>query len=341
MSGPSETQAVQPPAEGTKLESALDGWLAFMTISAVWAVLRYFRGVSVLGTDTDPGWDRWHWWLPEIMLGLGLIGVIVLAIQMEAGFRRIMSLANPTAFMQLSGKLLPKLAIVTAVLFAAGLLMSFRAPPDETQGHAARIMFIHVPAAWLSMACYTLIAISSAGYLIWRHPLADVSAKAAAPIGAAFTLLALFTGSLWGKPTWGAYWVWDARLTSVLVLFFLYLGLMALRQAVDDPGRAGRAAAILALIGAVNIPIIKFSVNWWNTLHQPASVIRAGGSTIHPSLLAPLFVMAIAFTLLFIALHLKAMRGEILRRRCEAMIAIHVRTGGAQPEPEGAATSHV
>ncbi len=246
----------------------------------------------------------------------------------SASLWRISTLANPSTFMRLSGKLLPWLIGITVALFVAGLVMSFRAPPDYLQGETAKIMFIHVPAAWLSMACYTLMAISSAGYLIWRHPLADVSAKAAAPIGATFTLLALLTGSLWGKPMWGAYWVWDARLTSVLILFFLYLGVIALRQAIDDPGRAGRAAAILSLIGAVNIPIIKFSVNWWNTLHQPASVIRADGPAIHPALLIPLLIMAVAFTLLFIALHMKAMRAEILRRRCEAMIAIHVRSGG-------------
>ena len=152
---------------------------------------------------------------------------------------RIIALANPSAFMRLSGKLLPWLIGITVVLFVAGLTMTFRAPPDYQQGETVRIMFIHVPAAWLSMACYSLIAISSAGYLIWRHPLADVSAKAAAPIGATFTLLALLTGSLWGKPMWGAYWVWDARLTSVLILFFLYLGLIALRQAIDDPGGQG------------------------------------------------------------------------------------------------------
>src|SRR3974390_582876 len=212
---------------------------------------------------------------------------------------RLSVLANPSTFMRLSGKILPWLAAVTAVLFFAGLVISFKAPPDYQQGETVRIMFIHVPAAWLSMACYSIIAISSAGYLIWRDPLSDVSAKAAAPIGAAFTLLALVTGSLWGKPMWGAYWVWDARLTSVLVLFFLYLGLIALRQAVEDPGRAGRAAAILSLIGAVNVPIIKFSVNWWNTLHQPASVIRADDPTIPPALLMPLLVMAVAFPLLF------------------------------------------
>jgi heme exporter protein C len=255
------------------------------------------------------------------------------------GFWRIGTLANPSIFMRLSGNILPSLTVLTLEFFAVGLLMAFSSPPDYQQGETVRIMYVHVPAAWLSLACYTLIALSSAGYLIWAHPLADVSAKAAAPIGAVFTLLALVTGSLWGRPSWGAYWVWDARLTSELVLFFLYLGLIALRQAIEDPGRAGRAAAILSLAGAVNVPIIKFSVNWWDTLHQPASVIRAGGPTIHSALLTPLLVMALAFTLLFIVLHLKAMRAEILRRRCEAMIAVHVR-GGGEGQPDGAA-AHV
>jgi heme exporter protein C len=166
---------------------------------------------------------------------------------------------------------------------------------------------------------YALIALSALGTLIWRHPLADVAAKAAAPIGATFTFIALVTGSLWGKPMWGTYWVWDARLTSMLVLFLLYLGLIALWQAIEEPGRAGRTAAILALVGAVNLPIIKFSVDWWNTLHQPASVLRTGGPTIDPSLLTPLFVMAVAFALLFVLLHLIAMRAEILRRRVRAL----------------------
>jgi heme exporter protein C len=174
------------------------------------------------------------------------------------------------------------------------------------------------------MFCYMLIAISSVGSLIWRHPLADVSAKAAAPLGAAFTLVALITGSLWGKPMWGTYWVWDARLTSVLVLFFLYLGLIALWQSIEEPSRAGRAAAILALVGVVNIPIIKFSVDWWNTLHQPASVARLDGPTIHPSLLTPLLVMSAAFTCLYLWLHIKAMRAEILRRRVETMLISRV-----------------
>jgi heme exporter protein C len=164
-----------------------------------------------------------------------------------------------------------------------------------------------------------LIAIAALGTLIWRHPLADVAAKTAAPIGATFTFIALVTGSLWGKPMWGTYWVWDARLTSVLILFLLYLGLIALWQSIEEPGRAGRAAAILALVGAVNVPIIHYSVVWWNTLHQPASVFRIDGPTIDSALLTPLFVMAIAFTLLFVLLHLIAMRAEILRRRVHAL----------------------
>ena len=234
------------------------------------------------------------------------------------------TLANPSFFMGLTDRVLPWLAVVTAALFAVGLYLSFAAPPDYQQGETVRIMFIHVPAAWLATMCYTLIAISSVGSLIWRHPLADVSAKAAAPIGAAFTFLALLTGSLWGKPMWGTYWVWDARLTSVLVLFFLYLGLIALWDAIEEPSRAGRAAAILALVGFVNVPIIKFSVDWWNTLHQPASVMRLGGSTIHPALLTPLLIMALAYTSLFLWLHIKAMRAEILRRRVDAMTMLRV-----------------
>lgn len=237
---------------------------------------------------------------------------------------KLASLANPTVFLGLTGKVLPWLAALTAALFATGLYLSFAAPPDYQQGETVRIMFIHVPSAWLAMFCYTTIAISSIGSLIWRHPLADVSAKAAAPIGAAFTFLALVTGSLWGKPMWGTYWVWDARLTSVLVLFFLYLGLIALWDAIEEPARAGRAAAILALVGFINVPIIKFSVDWWNTLHQPASVTRLDGPAIHPSLLTPLLVMAVAFTCLFFWLHLKQMRAEILRRRVEAMTMLKV-----------------
>jgi heme exporter protein C len=238
---------------------------------------------------------------------------------------KIATLANPSFFMGLTDRVLPWLAAATLGLFGVGLYLSFfYAPPDYQQGETVRIMFIHVPSAWLAMFCYMTIAISAIGSLVWRHPLADVSAKAAAPIGAAFTLLALVTGSLWGKPMWGAYWVWDARLTSVLVLFFLYLGLIAIWESIEEPSRAGRAAAILALVGVVNIPIIKFSVDWWNTLHQPASVMKLGGPAIHPSILLPLLIMAVAFTSLFLWLHIKSMRAEILRRRVETMMITRV-----------------
>ena len=192
-----------------------------------------------------------------------------------------------------------------------------------------KIMFIHVPNAWLSMFVWGVMCVAALGTLVWRHPLADVAAKAAAPIGAAFTFLALVTGSLWGRPMWGTYWVWDARLTSVLVLFLMYLGIMALWRTVEDPSRAARAAAILTLVGAINIPIIKFSVDWWNTLHQPASVFRVGGSTIDASILVPLLVMAIAFTFLFFTLHIAAMKNEILRRRIRTLRLMQARTATA------------
>ena len=235
-------------------------------------------------------------------------------------------LANPTRFMEISGRILPWISGLAALVLGVGLYLSFFvAPADYQQGETVRIMFIHVPAAWLGMMGYLVIAISSFGLLVFRHPLADVSAKAAAPIGAAFTLLALITGSLWGKPMWGTYWVWDARLTSVLLLFFLYLGLMALRSALeDDASLASKLTAVLSLVGVVILPIIKFSVDWWNTLHQPASVLRLGGSAIHSSILVPLLVMAIGFTLLFFALHLKAMRNEILRRRVRSLTLAEV-----------------
>jgi heme exporter protein C len=232
----------------------------------------------------------------------------------------MIKLANPTRFLGLVNVVVPWLTALTIILLGTGLYLAlFLAPPDYQQGETVRIMFIHVPSAWLAMFGYVLIAIAALGTLIWRHPLADVTAKTAAPIGATFTFLALVTGSLWGKPMWGTYWVWDARLTSMLVLFLLYLGLIALWQAIEEPGRAGRAAAILALVGAINIPIIKFSVDWWNTLHQPASVFRVDGPTIDLALLTPLFVMAAGFTALFVLLHLVAMRAEILRRRVRAL----------------------
>lgn len=238
----------------------------------------------------------------------------------------IANLANPTNFMKLTDRLLPVLSVLAVALFAVGLYFAlFVAPEDYQQGQTVRIMFVHVPAAWIAMGCYGLITISSAGSIIWRHPLADVSAKAAAPIGAAFTLLGLITGALWGRPEWGAYWVWDARLTSFLILFFLYLGLIAMWQAIEEPSRAGRAAAILALVGSINLPIIHFSVEYWNSLHQPAGVVRG---QVHHSILTPLLLMVAAYSVLFIVLHMKAMRAEILRRRVEALMILEVEAAG-------------
>ncbi len=232
----------------------------------------------------------------------------------------LIDLANPTRFLALSARVLPWIAGAAAILLAIGLYFAFFASPaDYQQGETVRIMYIHVPSAWLSMFGYGVMAVAALGTLVWRHPLADVTARAAAPIGAVFTLAALVTGSLWGKPTWGTYWVWDARLTSELVLLLMYLALIALWQAVDDPGRAGRVVAILTLVGTINLPIIKFSVDWWNTLHQGESIFRAGGSTIDPSMLTPLFIMLVAMTLTYLALLLSAMRNEILRRRVRTL----------------------
>ena len=231
----------------------------------------------------------------------------------------LIDLANPSRFLSFANRALPWLIGATALAFAFGLNQAMGAPDDYQQGATVKIMFLHVPAAWLGMMGWGVMSIAALGTLVWRHPLADVAAKSAAPIGAAFTLLCLVTGSLWGRPEWGTYWVWDARLTSELVLFLLYLGVIALWRTVEDPSRAGRAAAILTLVGAVDLPIIKFSVDWWNTLHQGSSVFRLGGSTIYPTILAPLLIMTVAFTLLFVTLHVAAMRNEILRRRVRAM----------------------
>ena len=232
----------------------------------------------------------------------------------------LLDLANPSRFLTLAERALPRLVGAAAVTLAAGLYLAATAPEDYQHGAVVKIMFVHVPSAWLAMGVWTLMSIAALGTLVWRHPLADVAAKAAAPIGAAFTLLCLITGMLWGRPMWGAYWVWDARLTSVLVLFLMYLGIMTLWRTMDDPSRAGRAVAILTLVGAINLPIIKFSVDWWNTLHQPASVLRLAGPSIHPAILTPLLVMALGFVLLFVTLHLAAMRNEILRRRVRTLM---------------------
>ncbi len=220
--------------------------------------------------------------------------------------------ANPNRFMRLANVLLPWSVGATLLGLGVGLYLAlFASPPDYQQGDSVRIMYIHVPSAWMALFVYTAIAVASLFSLIWRHPLADLAARASAPIGAAFTFLALATGSLWGKPMWGTWWVWDARLTSVLLLFFLYLGHMALMNAFEERERGHRAAAILALVGVVNIPVIKFSVEWWNTLHQPASVFRMDGPTIDPSMLWPLMVMGLAFKFFYVSLLLLQIKAEL------------------------------
>jgi heme exporter protein C len=266
--------------------------------------------------------------------------------------KQIEALANPTRFMSWSRPLMFALSALAAILLAIGLYQAFVvAPEDYQQGHTVKIMFIHVPSAWLAMMGYGLIALSSFGLLVFRHPLADVSAKAAVPIGAAFTFLALVTGSLWGKPMWGTYWVWDARLTSVLVLFFMYLGLMALRSSMDDELLAGKLTAVLAIVGVVILPFIKISVEglsipWlgielpsWNTLHQPSSVMRSDGPKIHPSILWPLLICALGFTVMFFAMHLKSMRNEVLRRRLAALMHRQVQRARSEDAAAGEITS--
>src|SRR5262252_3275431 len=250
--------------------------------------------------------------------------------------------ANPARFMRLSGAALPWLGTAAAALLAVGVVWALvLAPPDYQQGESVRIMFIHVPSAWMALSVYLFIAIASAVALVWRHPLAEIAAQAAAPVGACFTLVCLVTGSLWGRPMWGTWWVWDARLTSVLVLFFLYLGYIALLNAFDEPSRGAKAGSVLALVGVVNLPIIKFSVDWWNTLHQPASVMRLGRPTIDMAMLVALLVMAAGFLLLFLTLLMVRMRTALNDRKAIALrlnaapararVATADRTGAVQP----------
>ncbi|MEM9734102.1 MAG: heme ABC transporter permease CcmC [Pseudomonadota bacterium] len=229
------------------------------------------------------------------------------------------ALANPTRFLALVARVLPFLWVLTVAVLAVGLWMSFNVPDDYQQGRTVRIMFVHVPAVWMAMGAYMVMVSGALGVLVWRHPLADVAARAAAPFGAAFTFLGLATGSIWGRPMWGTWWVWDARLTSFLLLLIIYLGLLALWNAIEEPARAARLAAVAILVGALNIPIIKFSVDWFTTLHQPASVTRLDGPTLAPEFLYPLLVMGLAFLLLFTTLHLMAMRNEILRRQIRTL----------------------
>lgn len=233
----------------------------------------------------------------------------------------ISALANPKRFMDTSGMLLAWMAAAAAILIGTGTYLAlFVVPPERLQGDTVRIMYVHVPAAWTAMLTYALMAAASFVGLVNRHPIADVAAREAAPLGALFTALALVTGSLWGKPTWGTYWVWDARLTSFLLLLFIYFGYIGLWNAIEDETRAARAAAVLAIVGAVNLPVIAFSVEWWNTLHQGESIFRPGGPVIAPVFLWPLFVMALGYTLLFATLWVIRIRTAILRRSIRARL---------------------
>ena len=230
-------------------------------------------------------------------------------------------LAHPGSFMAWSRPLVVPLAVATALLFVAGLYVGFFRAPLETEnvGSTLPLLYIHVPNAWLSQFVYGAMFVAAFGTLVWRHPLADGAAKAAAPLGATFTVLALFTGSLWGRPTWGTFWEWDGRMTSTLILLFIYLGIIALWRAFEDQLKAARIVAIVTLVGGIDIPIIKFSVDWWNTLHQPASIITATGPRMAGSVFLPLLLMLLGFTLLFLTLHIVSMRTEILRRRVDSL----------------------
>lgn len=224
-------------------------------------------------------------------------------------------LANPDRFMRFTRPVTPVLWALAAGLVSVASWLSFTVPEDYQQGDTVRIMFIHVPAATVGLMAYGALGISSFFALVFRHPLADAAARAAALPGAVLTALALVTGSLWARPMWGTWWVWDARLTSFLVLFLFYLGYMALRASIDDEQKAGRAAAVLGLVGLINLPIVKFSVDWWNTLHQPASLLRSGGTSVDPAYLTPLLMMMAGYGLLFGAIWLTAIRTEVRRRR--------------------------
>jgi heme exporter protein C len=229
--------------------------------------------------------------------------------------------ANPARFLRIARVVTPIAGwAAIAALFAGTVFGLFVSPPDYQQSETVRIMYVHVPAAWLALQTYVVMAIAAAVALVWKHPLADLFVKAAAPVGAAFTLLCLVSGSFWGRPTWGTWWVWDARLTSMLVLFFLYVGYIALAGAFDDEERGRRAGAVLVLTGIVDVPIVKFSVEWWNTLHQPASVFRLGGPTIAPEMLWPLALMVVGFTAFFAWIVCVRLETELLHRKIRARL---------------------
>ena len=232
----------------------------------------------------------------------------------------IFKFANPLKFQKFIEKFQPVTIHLALVLLIIGLFFSFfNSPPDYLQGETVRIMYIHVPCAWFSLMIYSIIVICSISSLVFRHTLADLISRSCAPIGACFTIATLVTGSIWGKPTWGTWWVWDARLTSVLILFIIYLGLIIINNSYDDKSKADRYASILAVVGAINLPIIKWSVNWWSTLHQPASISKFSSPSIDTSMLVPLFIMTFSFFFFFISILLVRLRGEIIQRKIDVI----------------------
>jgi heme exporter protein C len=224
-------------------------------------------------------------------------------------------MASPPWFYRISGKLIPWVGAICAILLLYGLYGALvLAPADYQQGDSFRIIYIHVPAAWMSLFIYVLMAVCGVITLVWRMKMAEVVLITSAPIGAAFTFLALVTGSLWGKPMWGTWWVWDGRLTSELILLFLYLGVIALHNAIEDRQTAAKAVAILAIVGVVNVPIIHYSVEWWSTLHQGPTITKLDKPSIHIDMLIPLLVMALAFKLYYVVAMLMRARVELLER---------------------------
>ena len=230
-------------------------------------------------------------------------------------------LANPNRFNRITEKIQPYILFITITTLISGLYFGlFDSPKDYQQGDAVRIMYVHVPSAWLASFLYFSLAISCVFYLVWKHPLADLVSSSIAPIGALFSALTLVTGSLWGKPMWGTWWVWDARLTSMLVLFFFYLGYILLSNAFERKIDGSKTASVLAIVGLINLPIVKFSVDWWHTLHQPASIIKIGGPSIDDKMLLPLILMIFAlsfFSLYMIILNVKT---KLIEKKCEALL---------------------
>ena len=254
-------------------------------------------------------------WSPEEP-GVLLSQAIKPHAMQEKGSAKMHRFANPTRFLGLISAIKPWATGLCLLTFAGALYFAlFESPPDYQQSETVRIMYVHVPAAWMAMFCYSALAVASASALIWRHLVADMVARATAPIGAAFTLLALATGSLWGKPMWGTWWVWDARLTSMLILTIFYISFIALSNAFDREVDGSKPASILSILGAINLPIIKFSVDWWNTLHQPASVSKLSSPSIDISMLQPLLVMTLTFSLIGLIIAILRIKAEILIRK--------------------------